>query len=184
MKGKYAKRATQTRDWAALQSRAEHAEHESARLEAELSEHQAVSSRTIATLRAQLAEAKRQRDAAEGPAVAALEEQNRQLRDEKRELEASYKARDEQFWFALRRTVIAIKAAFNVPETEARELVVNAMGVSDEISATSVDEYTRGIKDPVLVKILQRARGMRSMDDPMSRAAEALGIDDLREKVL
>lgn len=184
MKGKYAKRADLGRDWSALQARAETAERETARTAAELSELRATSNQVITALRSQLAEARRQRDAAEGPAVALLEEQNQQLRTVAAEATAAYEARVEQFWFAVKRMGIAIKAAFHVSEVEARELVINAMGVSDEITATSIDLRTQGIKDPKLVKILQRANGTRSADSPVARAAEALGIDDLPEKAL
>lgn len=185
MKGKYANTAAARQARETAETRATTAEAKAARLENDLTELRQNTDQIIARLKTQLAETALQRDQASGPAVTALEEQNRQLRADRDQQRATADLAREQLLYAGRRMIIALQAVFGIKETEAIELVANTIGASVDKEALIVQghELTAGIKDPTLVKILQRAKGVRASNDLLARATEALGHDDDQAKV-
>lgn len=157
MKGKHGAAAQTRRDAAEATARAERAERERDKLAAEIAAIQDDSAAAVEALRSQLRAALAERDQAEGPKVADLNQENARLNEQVASLQAEIKSLDKKFHRATDRLIAYHAAQPGVTGTEAIELTV--ADVTGE--APPVVQWDKGAQSTEAQVVMDFARGYR-----------------------
>lgn len=163
MRGKHAASATGRREVAELEERADAAEQRAGRLAAELDSLREKAEHQLDSLRAELSRARKDRDAAAAPAVAAAEEKIRTLMVERDEARADAKDIRGK-WDAFIRNIKDVLHGMGLGSFEAVEVILAA--VRPDGSTTTVSNTPRR-KGATVDRIMavERARGQRGPVD-------------------
>jgi chromosome segregation ATPase len=167
MRGKHAKAAANRRDRAELEQRADKAEQRADRLEKDLAELRESSQRQISGLRSELSHALKARDQAASPAVAEAERKIRELKAE-RDAACDKLKSIQKKWNTLGGNIIGLLQGMGLKNTEAIEVLATACDPDKGMPALNWGAEQASKSSVEAVMTIQRARGQRSVIDPIS----------------
>lgn len=146
MKGKHANAAERRRYLEGLEKRAQDAERKAAKLEAELSELRTRTDAQIAHLRVEVADLKRQRDAAASPALDAALEDGQRLRRRIEVLKCQWAGGEHAFAILKRHASTALRNA-GLSELEIQMVWTRAKNDIPDAEVGRITDLAVGIED-------------------------------------
>lgn len=178
MRGKHANAAANRRERADLERRAETAERRATRAEKELAELRGSSQHSISTLRAELAQTRKDRDSTAAPALEQAEEKIRTLMAQ-RDTAQQERERVQERWDHFLRNVVDVLAGMGLTQAEAHETILAAV-TPDGSTRTVMLNNNPSMRKATVEQILaiERARGQRGAVDRLaSRKPRAIDVE-------
>lgn len=164
MRGKHGNAAAGRRDRAELEDRATTAERRADKAEKAHADLKVTTDRQIAGLRADLAAARKERDDAAAPAVAAAEQQIRALMAEREAAEDARKNIQSK-WNAATSNIIRVLKQMGLTNVEAMETLLASIMPGEPVAHYIGDGKHKSVETTLA---MDRARGHRHAVDPLS----------------